>query len=490
MNGLTIRPGSELAAATDAEWTVEQMVAQSLKIQTCMRAVMKDGEHYGVIPGTNTKPTLLKPGAEKLCLMFRLDPEYDIMTNVETPERIAFTIRCTLTHIPTGQRIASGLGSCNSREAKYMRPAPKKCPQCSKESIIKGKEEYGGGWLCYAKKGGCGAKFKDGDTAIEKQDNGLADPADLHNTILKMGCKRALVAAVLNGTAASDFFTQDLEDLAEKAAEYIPPPVRETSERIAGTQGAPGRSAIPKDGGASFVAPSVESSRASDSAPHSSVVSASNSRSADLDADWRAGTPSTLSIHSSSTNVDADAMAAAPKPRTAADVKPTGGLATPQQIKLIHVLKAQVGGVFSGDGTDPRDKWAKTLGVYRNADGGRCAHSNELSSDQASHLIDRIQGYVEKQGQRAAAGVDIGAVDRATKQNKPPSLEDLLPSAQEPDDITPGSSWLMGLFGVDSLNAMDRTEKQTALELLLALNMGPDAYDAAQTNARQKGRIR
>ena len=38
-----------------------------------------------------------------------------------------------------------------------------------------------------------------------------------------MACKRALVAAVLNGTAASDFFTQDLDDLTEKAAEYTPP---------------------------------------------------------------------------------------------------------------------------------------------------------------------------------------------------------------------------------------------------------------------------
>ena len=36
------------------------------------------------------------------------------------------------------------------------------CPSCGKKgAIIKGKEEYGGGYLCYKKKGGCGAKFKD-----------------------------------------------------------------------------------------------------------------------------------------------------------------------------------------------------------------------------------------------------------------------------------------------------------------------------------------
>ena len=36
------------------------------------------------------------------------------------------------------------------------------CPSCGKKgAIIKSKEEYGGGYLCYKKKGGCGAKFKD-----------------------------------------------------------------------------------------------------------------------------------------------------------------------------------------------------------------------------------------------------------------------------------------------------------------------------------------
>jgi hypothetical protein len=34
------------------------------------------------------------------------------------------------------------------------------CPKCGKDAIIKGKEEYGGGYLCFKKKGGCGAKFK------------------------------------------------------------------------------------------------------------------------------------------------------------------------------------------------------------------------------------------------------------------------------------------------------------------------------------------
>jgi len=36
------------------------------------------------------------------------------------------------------------------------------CPECKKESVIEGKKEYGGGYVCWKKSdaGGCGAKFK------------------------------------------------------------------------------------------------------------------------------------------------------------------------------------------------------------------------------------------------------------------------------------------------------------------------------------------
>ena len=59
-----------------SELSVPQVLAQVEKIQQVMRQAMKEGEHYGVIPGT-TKPTLLKPGAEKLCLLFRFGPDYE-----------------------------------------------------------------------------------------------------------------------------------------------------------------------------------------------------------------------------------------------------------------------------------------------------------------------------------------------------------------------------------------------------------------------------
>ena len=191
-------------------------------IQEIMQSVMKKDEHYGVIPGTGTKPTLLKAGAEKLCLTFRLAPDYEIQEVSDGPH-IRITSKCVLTHIPSGQRFGAGMGSCSTREAKYAyRKATRKCPNCGAEAIIKGKDFKGDGlptgWVCFAKKGGCGQKFLDGDKSVEGQAQGRApneDVADQYNTVLKMANKRSLVAAVLNATAASDIFTQDIEDMSE-----------------------------------------------------------------------------------------------------------------------------------------------------------------------------------------------------------------------------------------------------------------------------------
>ncbi len=215
--------------------TVQDVRAQVNLIQQIMQEVMKKDEHYGVIPGTGKKPSLLKAGAEKLCLTFRLDPQYEI-TERHEGTHLYVTSKCTLYHIPSGQRYGSGMGSCSTREAKYAyRSEARKCPACGFEAIIKGKEEYGGGWVCFKKKGGCGAKYDDADKAITEQASGRVpneDLADQYNTVLKMANKRSLVAAVLNATAASDIFTQDIEDMGAAA----PAPAQEARILVAKEQ--------------------------------------------------------------------------------------------------------------------------------------------------------------------------------------------------------------------------------------------------------------
>jgi len=205
------------AVIARGEMTVADLVAQAGKIRAVMEAAMKPDVHYGLIPGVN-KPTLLKPGAEMLNVLLRLAPSYDSDRVFHDDGHLTVISKCTLTHIPTGYVIAEGEGLCSSRESKYAyRNQKRACPTCGAEAIIKGKEEYGGGWLCWKKADppGCGAKFPDGAVEIEGQEVGKVDNPDLPdtwNTVLKMADKRALVAAVLNGTGASDVFTQDVED--------------------------------------------------------------------------------------------------------------------------------------------------------------------------------------------------------------------------------------------------------------------------------------
>jgi hypothetical protein len=203
--------------------STEQMKNQVQAIQLAMRDVMIEGTHFGVIPGTGDKPALLKAGAEKIGMLFRIFASFEIGRDDLPGLHREYIITCTLKD-SRGVVVGQGLGSCSTMESKYRyRIGARKCPKCGKDTITKGKEEFGGGWFCFAKKGGCGAKFGDADTAITQQQIGQIenkDIADVYNTVLKMAKKRAHVDAILTATAASDIFTQDVEDNLPIDAEY------------------------------------------------------------------------------------------------------------------------------------------------------------------------------------------------------------------------------------------------------------------------------
>lgn len=225
------------------------IMAQSLKEDTEQRALVREyvARHmhkdvdYGIIPGTN-KPTLLKPGAEKLTDLFRCTPAFEITERIEDWDKGMFhyEFRVRITSREAGTVLAEGFGSANSKEGRYRwRNAGRKCPHCGKETIIKGKEDFGGGWVCFSKKGGCGAKWKDGDPAIEKQVQGRVENDDIYtlvNTILKMAKKRALVDGAIALARCSDIFTQDVEDFVDQheSPESTPPakPKNERKEEI------------------------------------------------------------------------------------------------------------------------------------------------------------------------------------------------------------------------------------------------------------------
>lgn len=179
-----------------------------------------DGGDYGVIPGTKKK-TLLKSGADKLCELYGLYDKYEVKATIDWETGLFdYELTCILKSRRDDSEVGSGVGSCSSFESKYKwREQKRQCPSCGKETIIKGKAEYGGGWLCWKKEGksdGCGAKFKDGDKSIEDQVQGRVenpDIVDIKNTVLKMAKKRAKIDAVISVTRSSGIFTQDMDDI-------------------------------------------------------------------------------------------------------------------------------------------------------------------------------------------------------------------------------------------------------------------------------------
>ena len=215
----------ETAAGTGT-LSPRQMREQVNLIQQIMRDVMKgptrdnpEGVHYGIIPGCK-KPSLLKPGAEKLVLTFRLRPVMesgrDIITTDLGDGHREITAYCHIFNMG-GIELATGVGSCSTMESKYRyrggekkptgAPVPKDYWNLKKDGKAGEAQELIGGR-------GFGVAKVDGAWQVcelgEKQDN--PDIADVYNTVLKMAKKRAYVDGVISATAASDIFTQDVED--------------------------------------------------------------------------------------------------------------------------------------------------------------------------------------------------------------------------------------------------------------------------------------
>lgn len=231
----TVPQNTAITRVQDNAMGVADILAQVKLIQDVMGKVMQEGEHYGKIPGCGNRSTLLQPGAQKLTMTFRLAPEYQIQeTNYDRGHK-EYRVICTLKSITSGSFVGQGVGCCSTLETKYRwKGGARKCPQCGKETIIKGKSEYGGGWLCFAKKGGCGAKWPDGATEIEGQSVDKVEhdsPADFYNTVLKMAKKRAFVDATITATAASDIFTQDVGDGEDDEAPEQPPKTPQDAPR-------------------------------------------------------------------------------------------------------------------------------------------------------------------------------------------------------------------------------------------------------------------
>jgi hypothetical protein len=164
---------AEMPAAAD-NLTVEEMeelVETTAAVRTLLaryiRATFKPGLHFGLIPVSEqetSKPTLLKPGAELICLLFRWRAQF--LADLETLQMYGpgttgvFAYICQLLD-PQGQVVGQGRGVAELRETSLTSA----------------------------------------------------------NMAVKMAEKRAYVDAVLRAAGLSQYFTQDLEDML-----LLPPP--------------------------------------------------------------------------------------------------------------------------------------------------------------------------------------------------------------------------------------------------------------------------
>ncbi len=156
---------------------------------------LRDKVDFGRIPGTD-KPTLLKPGAEKIIQAYGCTPEIEITRRDQDPNTgyLYIEVLVRLANIQTGAVIGHGIGCCSSYESKY-----------------RWRWEWWNGRNAPPDEDGW-QRTRNGKwrRRVENQ-----DLIDTWNTVIKMAKKRALVDAALTVSGASEMFTQDVEDLVE-----------------------------------------------------------------------------------------------------------------------------------------------------------------------------------------------------------------------------------------------------------------------------------
>ena len=196
--------------------SLQEMKSWLAELRAFVKDILVEGVDFGVVPGVG-KPFLWKPGAEKLCLLYGLAPEFHPLPEdtirdwTANPPQIQLAYRCDLVQRATGMKVGEGFGVCSSWEQKYRYRAEWwKGP---------GDPPPNEGWK----------KTKSGP----RRQTINPDISDSINTIMKIAQKRAQIDAVLRATATSEVFTQD-EDAPHEDAPRPPEPDAEIEKKVNG----------------------------------------------------------------------------------------------------------------------------------------------------------------------------------------------------------------------------------------------------------------
>ena len=217
----TARPHANTAmtiasvVAEGGAMTVAQIKANRQLMREVMKELMEEGVHYGVIPGTD-KPTLLKPGAELLLLVFRVNAE-PIVEDLSTSDCIRYRVKVKGVHAPTGIVVGWGGGECSTDEEKYKFKGTYNMREWENTPEDRRRIKFG---------------YNKSERREYEVMQIRTNPADAANTVLKMALKRAKSDLALAVTGASDVFLQDAEEMAEWLSEApgdAPPPNRKAN---------------------------------------------------------------------------------------------------------------------------------------------------------------------------------------------------------------------------------------------------------------------
>lgn len=184
----TVPKGGEITTISELEQSFALAVRQRDLLSDYIKKQLKPGKHFYEVRG-QTKKSLTKEGAEIILLPHGYVPDYDMVSGPQAPPEgespYQITVKCTLRRKGYHDSfVGSGIGSAGSHKGTWKNERWVYQPRQNDK------------FLC-------------------------------HNATLKMAQKSAMIAATINSTAASEFFTQDMspeEQNAPGTAPETPPP--------------------------------------------------------------------------------------------------------------------------------------------------------------------------------------------------------------------------------------------------------------------------
>lgn len=199
-------PGVSLAF----RYTPDELAIAMQQLLEMRRAVLIEGTDYGLIPGTGSKPALLKSGAEKLVMVAGFMVHDDSLP--PDPGRDGVTIRYTLLRAGNGPWVC---GLCGEHYPGYPIAQAKGYAGYDEDRFYKSPAMQAAGAERVERK----YAAKDNREVNPRRWEGPFDEYRAPwNSVLKMAAKRAFVAATLNAVAGSGLFTQDIDDQADPVA--------------------------------------------------------------------------------------------------------------------------------------------------------------------------------------------------------------------------------------------------------------------------------